>query len=425
MNKLSYYFLLLVLFPLITSEPLLSQEGGTNVSSFSQAKFVPDISFIMDFSAVSRNREDDEYESLEIPGFVHGGHGDDEHGHSHGPMNGNRGLNFNYGELSLYSVVDPYFELMANFHLSEEGFEVEETYATTRKIPGGFKIKAGKFLSSFGRINGQHAHSWNFADQPVAYYGFLGGEGLGEKGVNISWVAPTDLYLVIGGEALQGENENSFGAEGFKDETLGVEVKGADGLNLYTGFLKASFDIGNLSLLLGVSGACGGTRINHEIDVDEGHGVDAKTYILDGELTLKYAIDSYRYISWQSEYLYRNMKGDYLYNNGGTLEVNDLEKKQSGFYTQLVVRPALLWRMGVRYEMLQINDVTIGSTAQDLDDNLYKGSCMIDYSPSEFSFIRLQYNYDKTKYESDKVKVNHEVILQMNIAIGAHGAHSF
>jgi hypothetical protein len=419
------YFIYLLLFILFTTGPLFSEEGSTS-SSFSQPKFVPDISFIMDFSAVSRNRDNEEYESLEIPGFVHGGHGGDEHEHSHEAMHGKRGLNFNYGELSLYSVVDPYFELLANFHLSEEGFEIEEAYVTTRKIPGGFKIKAGKFLSSFGRLNGQHAHYWNFADQPVVYYGFLGGHGLDEKGVNVSWVAPMDLYLIIGGEVLQGENETSFGAEGFEDETLGVEVEDSTATNVYTGFMKASFDIGNLSVLLGVSGACGGTRINHEIDVvDEGHGVDARTSLLDGELTLKYAIDSYRYISWQSEYLYRNMKGDYLNNNSGTLEVNDLEKKQSGFYTQLVIKPAMLWRIGARYEMLQMNDIKIGGLAQDVDENLSKSSAMIDYSPSEFSFIRIQYNFDKTKYKSDEVKVNHEVILQMNMAIGAHGAHSF
>jgi hypothetical protein len=418
--------LYILVFTLIATSPLFSQENDSSKSSFSQPKFVPDISFIMDFSAVYRNMEDHEFESLEIPGFVHGGHDDHDHGHSHEAMHGNRGFNFNYGELTLYSVVDPYFELMGIFHLSADSFEVEEAFAATRKLPGGFKIKAGKFMSSFGRLNGQHAHYWDFADQPVVYYGLLGDHGINEKGVNISWVAPMDLYMTLGGEVLQGENETSFGAEGFEEESIGAEVEGSSKPNLYTGFIKTSFDMGNLSILLGFSGAYGGTRINHEIDDDvEGHGVDATTYILDGELTLKYMLDSYRYVSWQSEYLYRNMKGDRLGNSGGTLVVNDLEKKQSGFYTQLVVKPSLTWRIGARYEMLQMNDVTVGGSTADLDENLYKASGMIDFHPSEFSLIRIQYNYDKTKYEESEVKVNHEVILQMNIAIGAHGAHSF
>jgi hypothetical protein len=51
---------------------------------------------------------------------------------------------------------------------------------------------------------------------------------------------------------------------------------------------------------------------------------------------------------------------------------------------------------------------------------------MIEYNPTEFSRLRLQWNYDRSKYIHT---ITHEpyteVILQFNVAIGAHGAHSF
>jgi hypothetical protein len=57
---------------------------------------------------------------------------------------------------------------------------------------------------------------------------------------------------------------------------------------------------------------------------------------------------------------------------------------------------------------------------------MYKYSAMIDFLPSEFSRIRLQYNYDRSLFTEDlKRKPNNEIILQFNLAIGAHGAHGF
>jgi hypothetical protein len=45
----------------------------------------------------------------------------------------------------------------------------------------------------------------------------------------------------------------------------------------------------------------------------------------------------------------------------------------------------------------------------------------LEYNPSEFSRIRLQYNYDK----SDPALADQEILLQLILAVGAHGAHPF
>jgi hypothetical protein len=395
----------------------------TPASGLSQLKLIPDISFIMDFSAVYRNMDDEKYRNTEIAGFNHSASEEAESGHDHTGMNANRGFNFNYGELVLSSAVDPYLDLSATFHLSEEGFEIEEAFANTKALPCGIQVKLGKFLSGFGRINGQHSHSWSFSDQPVVYKSFFGQHGLLEKGVQASWTAPLDFYLVLGAESLQGENESSFGHDGFSNNA--VEVKDVNGPGIYTGFIKTSFDIGKLAVLAGGSCAMGKTRLDHGLADDEGHAVSGDAGVYGGELVFKYIIDSYRYISLEGEYLYRDLNGDlYRADAGGTTE-SVLEKKQSGYYGQVVIKPFMNWRFGLRQEMLMKNDIKIAGIMQDTEKNLQKYSAMLEYNPSEFSRIRLQYNYDKTVFIEEKEEPVHEVILQFNLAIGAHGAHSF
>ena len=54
---------------------------------------------------------------------------------------------------------------------------------------------------------------------------------------------------------------------------------------------------------------------------------------------------------------------------------------------------------------------------------------MVEFNPTEFSRIRLQYNYDRTRYAFEDTQWTvtpvHELSLQVNLAIGAHGAHAF
>ncbi|MCS6957150.1 MAG: hypothetical protein RMK75_01650 [Aquificaceae bacterium] len=390
------------------------------VSPFKQTAFLPDISFILDFSAVGRNRKDEEYKELKIPRLWH--RHDDEHGH--GLLNERRGFNLNYGELYLYAPVDPYFDLYATIPFSEDGAKVEEAYAVTRGLPGGFQLKVGKFRSSFGRLNAQHPHAWDFAHQPLPNKVFLGDDGLVEKGIGINWLAPTPFYLLLGAEVLQGENEQSFGYKGFEIEdpnthnTFKVEDKPVP--NLYLGYVKTSFDLGNLSLLAGLSYAQGKHRHAHD-----DHGLDAKTKLYGLDLTARYQIDSVRYIALQGEYMFRDQDGtEYEFENGG-LEQKGVNKKQSGFYAQLVGRFHKQWRAGLRYELINKNDVKVGGNKVSTPDNLPAYYAMIEYSPTEFSRIRLQVGENRAFYENGKRKPVKEVILQFNFAIGAHGAHPF
>ncbi len=371
---------------------------------FRQPSFLPNISLIVDTSVVSRNMSDDDYSNRSIPEFFDG---DPTHGHG---LNKNKGFNLNYAELYFYAPVDPYFDLYATIPFTEDGAELEEAYFTTRSLPFGFQIKGGKFRSSFGRFNQKHPHAWDFAKAPLIYEALFGEEGLTEKGVQISWFAPTPFYLLFGAEVLQGENERSFGYKGF--EIGNAKVEDAKVPNLYVGFVKTSFDLGSLSVLTGLSYAQGKHR-----HAGGDHGLSAKSKIYGFELTGKYLIDSYRYISFEGEYLYRKQDGTEYETNTS----EDITKKQSGFYTQLVFKFDRRWRAGIRYDLINQNKVN----GEKKTPNLPAYYAMLEYSPTEFSFIRLQAGQNRAYYVNGERKKVNEVILQLNFAIGAHGAHPF
>lgn len=398
---------------------------------FSQAKFVPDISLLLDFSYVSRNLTDDTYKQVQIPGFNHGlFHSHDGH-EGEGPYNPERGFNLNYAHLYIAQTVDPYFDLVGIFHLRESAFEIEEAYIKTRQLPYNLGLKLGKFYSKFGRLNEKHHHYWDFVDAPLIYYSIFGPHNLLEKGSQLTWLAPTPFFLQFGLEILQGDNENNFNRNGFtvntKQDGSGEDIKISDTKkpNLYVFYVKPSFDIGNLSILSGLSYAQGGTRIDH-LEDEKPHALVGTTKIYGADLTVRYNIDSYRYVTWQSEYIYRKFDGTrYGYNNVGNLITPSLEKKQGGFYSQVVYKFDQRWRTGVRYDLINKNGVISNGVNQNQPDNLYRYSFMVDFLPSEFSRIRLQYNYDKSLFLGNERKTNQEIILQFNIAIGAHGAHGF
>jgi hypothetical protein len=104
---------------------------------------------------------------------------------------------FNLQQLELYydSNVDPYLRLDANLVFGRDGFELEEAYASTLALPGRLKVRAGQFLTPFGRLNPMHPHSWSFVDQPLVQGRLFGPDGSRGLGTEVSWLAPLPWYL--------------------------------------------------------------------------------------------------------------------------------------------------------------------------------------------------------------------------------------
>ncbi|MCX7759297.1 MAG: hypothetical protein N2169_06805 [bacterium] len=383
---------------------------------FNQKAFLPNISIITDFSYLNYNIDPDS--SLIVPGFIVDTSLKD------------KGFNFNYNELSFYSSVDPYFDLYVTIPFEEDEVEVEEAYAVTRSLPSGLQLKIGKFRSSFGRLNSQHEHVWDFATSPLVYELLLSEEGLNEKGVQLNWVPATNFYLFTGIEILQGENELSFGTNKLLINTninnTGQEIviKSPTKPNLLVSFIKTSFDIGNTSILTGLSFANGESRFN-SIE-DNNFAFSGKTKMLNFELTAKHFIGSYKYISFQGEYIKRTQKGtEFEYDDMGDLLVNQYNSSQAGYYAQIVYRFDKRWKVGIQHNQIAENTIKINGESKILPSNLSSNYFVIEYNPTEFSRIRLQYGTKNHLFSDFERKKINEFIIQFNFAIGSHKTHPF
>ena len=398
--------------------------------TFDSSKYIPDISLITDVSYVNSSMNDDEMSHLGLPGIAHGFFAEHAHGGSNeATYNANQGFNFNYAELVLSSSVDPFFSMDATFHFSGEGVEVEEAYFTSTALGNGLRFRGGKLLSNFGYINAQHHHYWDFGDMPLVYESFLGTHGINELGAQLQWTAPTDFYLMAGFEVLQGENEQMFGNESVDIEELtGIEedhIEGTDAPSLYVGYVKSSFDIGDTTIFGGLSYAQGDSLIDHSEDHETPHVFKGDAKLYGADLVVLHTLDSYRSFKWQTEWLGRELDGT-QYNLYDTFSSPDIKKEQSGLYTQLIYTHDRNWRMGVRYDTIYQNDITKDGVDTTMPDDFNKYSAMIEYHTSEFARFRLQYNRNEALYDEDGMRQNIDrIMLQANIAIGAHAAHAF
>jgi hypothetical protein len=87
--------------------------------------------------------------------------------------------------------------------------------------------------------------------------------------------------------------------------------------------------------------------------------------------------------------------------------------RQSGWYLQGTYQFMPGWRVGARYDQL---DAGSGS-----EFTPKRSAFMVDYSPSEFSRVRLQLAQSRTQPEV----TDNQVFLQYILSLGAHGAHRY
>ncbi len=363
---------------------------------------------------------------LELPGFQLGGEAElPENGFSSG-----------HNELSISANVDDKFYGFMTAAIVIEGgetfFELEEAYMETLKLGSGFTIKGGQFFSDLGYLNSIHDHAHDFADRPLVYDAIFGGHLL-DSGVQARWVAPTETYLSFGLEITAGS-----GFPGGESE---------DNNNGMTLFFKTGGDINtSSSWLLGFS--------YHETDFDvreaggHGHGDEeagADNELLNGEVDVTGFDFVYKWapqgnpkqtnFKFQTEYFVKNEQGDAELTEGANTAEASLDGEQTGFYAQAIYQFMPAWRVGFRYDQLEA-DNTISNftgTGIDLDEFLEESalgtegddpsrvSLMIDYSPSHFSRLRLQFSQLDNGHED-----NNDIIqLQYLMSLGSHGAHKF
>ena len=386
-----------------TSQPMTSENEKWSpaqpLTVWSMGKNYMNISFDGLFSAGGSTAQD--LEKLET-----GGHDPNQ-----------RGFTVQNLETVFEGAIDPYFKGQANiiFQIDKDGesfLEVEEAYLTSMSLPLNLQAKAGTFFTEFGRLNQFHPHTWDFADQPLINGRFLSPDGLRNPGARLSWLAPTSNYteLFIAVQDSQGETVRSFRNEEalFGREAVDTRVRNMGDM-LYVPRIATSFDLTDeQTILLGASAAFGPNST----------GTDENTLIYGLDMfwkwKSKYAAGGFPFITWQTEVMGRRFEAGADIN----AELPDEVMNNWGTYSQVMWGFKKRWVAGLR------GDYVDGEKyAEDpLSYERWRLSPNLTFYPSEFSKIRLQYNYDDI-LENDSTE--HSVFLQFEFLLGSHGAHKF
>ncbi len=161
-------------------------------------------------------------------------------------------------------------------------------------------------------------------------------------------------------------------------------------------------------------------------------GRDGDTWLYGLDMKWRWTpADSFRgypFLTWQTELIKRDYHaarytteaddGDVVSLPGGTL-------KDWGLYSQLLYGFRTGWAAGLRLEYAGGSGRGHGDGGRRMDpfrDDRYRVSPLLVWRPTEFSRIRLQYNFDSAAHLTDDA---HGVWLGFEWLYGAHPAHDF
>ena len=338
-------------------------------------------------------------------------------------------------EVAASAIVDPYFK--GELYLSIpnlNALEVEEAIVTTTSLPWNLQVRAGTFRSAFGRQNGQHTHVQDFTQRPLFYTAFLGEDGFRGPALQVSWLAPLPFFLTLYGEVLDlkrpdpGSPVASFGGGSGTDVSYAAEAKA---------FVPLSED---WSLYGGVSAATGVSPAPTPIfGISSPVSFDRRSVLLASDVYIKWkppnVAGGYGSLAWQSEIVFRRLGSPRDCSAGAEAVCGALSPEwDGGAYSQLVYQLTRRWVAGLRGDVL-------GIPASRSVPHVERASASITFVYSEFARLRLHGEVEHTGGISTLAApafslIPAEVVganprtafaayLQLEMSIGAHGAHPF
>ncbi|HEY2952610.1 MAG TPA: hypothetical protein VGK40_08510 [Verrucomicrobiae bacterium] len=357
-----------------------------------------------------------------------------------------RGFTVENIETTFEGKVDPYLRAQAAVVLQidpqgESFIELEEAYAESMSLPANLQLRAGQFFTEFGRQNQTHPHAWDFVDQPLVMGRFLGDDGLRSAGGRLSWLMPTPFYseLYFAVQNSQGPTVHSFRNENEGEPFFGrVSRQGTVknlGDMLFVPRYLTSFNLSDAqTIVAGASGAFGPNGTGRETQL---YGVD---------LFWKWKPVNHHagfpFVSWATEGMVRRYKAgafNWDLNGDGLLDADEMADPATGLpallpretltdygiYSQVLFGFHKGWVAGLRGDYVAPTEraryeAILG--ARDLDRaTRWRISPNLTWYPSEFSKVRLQYNYDYRQH----IGPDHSIWLQWEFLLGSHAAHKF
>ncbi len=388
---------------------LVATAPRSGASSSGLAAFNPAISAILTGTYANLSGDPERWR---LRGFAAGG--------DIGP--GKRGFSLGESEIAFSANVDHKFSGNLIFSITpDDTVAVEEAYGIFNGAPAGIVPKFGRFLSGFGYLNEQHAHVWDFVDAPLAYQAFLGGQ-YRTDGVQLSWIAPTEHFVQLGAELGNGE-------------AFPGAARNRNGANAGVLFARTGGDVGEShNWLAGLSYL----RTNAEARAFAAYdpvgdevpmAFTGRSEVAAADFVWKYAPNGNPHdtnLKVQAEYLWRRERGSAFPDlpGAGLPSASDYRSRQSGWYVQGVYQFMPQWRAGLRYDRLDRGSVDYAANDaffRTPSGSPERASAMIDWSPSEFSRVRVQ--YARVKLAPDFT--DNEWFVQYILSLGAHGAHKY
>jgi hypothetical protein len=294
-------------------------------------------------------------------------------------------------EVALQAIVDPYARADFFLSFSENSVEVEEGFVTFTSLPAGLLAKVGRMRVAFGKINTLHLHVLPWPDTPLPIVNLLGGEE-GWKGTGISLARlipmPADIFSELTAQVFRGEAEGLFELRNRSDIAYNAHYR----------LFKDLTESTNLDLGFSYGAGPNATSTDETRRWTKLEAID---------FTLRWKplrTGNYRSASLRGE-LFRSRRD----------EPQELGGKQSarGWFLSGEYQLAKRWFAGARVESSDhADDASKRDTGQ---------AVILTFWPSEFSQVRGELR--RRRYAGG-ITAN-EALLQLQFAIGAHGAHPF
>jgi hypothetical protein len=308
----------------------------------------------------------------------------------HNAVDNQPSLQLRESEIGLQAIVDPYAraDFFVTFGSQKGDVGIEEGTITFLTVPGDFILKVGRLKGAFGKLNTEHLHVRLFADAPLNMTNLLGSEdGIEDAGLSLSRLIPmpSEIFLEATAQLFRGTSENLFEAHTRND----VEP-------LF--HLKAYRDLSeDANLELGGSW----TRANNL----EGPGFHTALTGVDATFRWKPLQQGlYRSVLVRAEWTHSERETP-----AGTVRAD-------GYYVWGQYQLGRRWFAGFRHDE---SDHAGDASRRDRGNSL-----VLTFWPSEFSQVRAQLRRNRYDQPEGAITAT-ELLLQLQFAIGAHGAHPF
>jgi hypothetical protein len=228
----------------------------------------------------------------------------------------------------------------------------------------------------------------------------IGDEGFKDAGAEAAWLTPLPWFSELTGgvyQAIDSDDEHplDFGSTNHDNVP-------------FLGHFKNQFDLNDATTLeLGQS-------------ILQGRGTDGSRHAAYGaDVTLRNvpARNSNRR-GWilQGEYLQRGTS------TGGTYT-----READGGFASFQYRLSQIWWMGVRGEQARdsFTDFLVDDAGVEIPGKVNRVSANLAWTPSEFSFVRLEYSHAVADGGSGIEPNDDRILVQMSYTIGYHPAHAY